>query len=254
MRIAVVTLFPDLIRAFAQTGIVVRAIDDGAIHILPVDLREFTHDRHRTVDDYPYGGGPGMVLRPEPFFEAVEHLRKTPPFDIAPVLLMSPRGASLSQHRAEAFARFPALILLCPRYEGVDQRVADFLADEEVSVGDFIAMGGDVPALLVIESVLRLLPGFIGNPDSPRAESFSSGLLEYPQYTRPPDFRGHLVPPVLLSGDHRKVHLWRLKTALSLTLSRRPDLLSRTLSLEEKELLAQIKEEQNEPSSHLTAG
>jgi tRNA (guanine37-N1)-methyltransferase len=254
MRLAVVTLFPDLIRAFAQTGIVARAINDGAIHILPVDLRDFTHDRHRTVDDYPYGGGPGMVLRPEPFFEAVDHLRKTPPFDVAPVLLMSARGTPFTQARAHHFSRFPALIFLCPRYEGVDQRVADFLADEEISVGDFVSMGGDVPAMLVIESVVRLLPGVIGNPDSPRTESFSSGLLEFPQYTRPPEFRGHPVPPVLLSGDHQKIRRWRLKEALALTLARRPDLLSRPLTIEEKELLQQIKEEQNETPSPFTAG
>lgn len=245
MRLAVVTLFPELIRAFCATGLVARAIAESSLHILPVDLRDFTHDRHRTVDDYPYGGGPGMVLRPEPFFEAVEHLRKTPPFDIAPVLLMSPRGKPFNQRHAERYARFPALILLCPRYEGVDQRVADFLADEEVSVGDFVTMGGDIPAMLIIEAVVRLLPGIVGNPDSPRSESFSSGLLEYPQYTRPAEYRGYAVPEVLLSGDHQTIRRWRLKMALATTLSRRPDLLDRPLSIEEKELLEQIKEEQN---------
>ncbi|MHA2620885.1 MAG: tRNA (guanosine(37)-N1)-methyltransferase TrmD [bacterium JZ-2024 1] len=250
MHLAVVTLFPNLIQAFSETGLVARAIQEDRLHILPVDLRDFTHDRHRTVDDYPYGGGPGMVLRPEPFFEAVEALRKSPPFDIAPVLLMTPRGAPFNQAIASRLVRYPGLIILAPRYEGVDERVAEVLADEQLCVGDCVTMGGDVPAMVVMEAIVRLLPGCLGNPQSSLCESFSSGLLEYPQYTRPPQYRGYRVPDILLSGDHQKIRRWRLKMALATTLTRRPDLLNRPLSIEEKELLSEIKEEQDhEPPS-----
>jgi tRNA (guanine37-N1)-methyltransferase len=222
MRIDVVTLFPDLFDAPLRTSLLGKAIEVGRIQVAVRDLREHGLGKHRSVDDEPYGGGAGMVMRPEPLFAAVEAVRQ----EGSHVVLLSPRGTRFDHALATRLAALKHLILVCGRYEGVDQRVADHLADEEVSIGDYVLAGGEVAALVVIEAVARLVPGVVGNPESLRAESHAAGLLEYPQYTRPAEFRGWEVPDVLVSGDHGAVERWRSQQAEELTRERRPDLLS----------------------------
>jgi tRNA (guanine37-N1)-methyltransferase len=222
MRIDVVTLFTELFDAPLRTSLLGKAIEAGRIEVAVRDLREHGLGKHRSVDDEPYGGGAGMVMRPEPIFAAVEAVRE----EGSHVVLLSPRGTRFDHALASRFGALNHLILVCGRYEGVDQRVADHLADEEVSIGDYVLAGGEVAALVVIEAVARLVPGVVGNPESLLAESHAAGLLEYPQYTRPAEFRGWRVPDVLVSGDHGAVERWRSKRAEELTRERRPDLLS----------------------------
>jgi tRNA (guanine37-N1)-methyltransferase len=222
LRIDVVTLFPELFDAPLRTSLLGKAIEVGRIEVAVHDLREHGLGRHRSVDDEPYGGGAGMVMRPEPIFAAVEAVRE----EGSHVVLLSPRGTRLDHALASRLAALENLILVCGRYEGVDQRVADHLADEEVSIGDYVLAGGELAALVVIEAVARLVPGVVGNPESLQAESHAAGLLEYPQYTRPAEFRGWKVPDVLVSGDHGAVERWRAERAEELTRERRPDLLS----------------------------
>jgi tRNA (guanine37-N1)-methyltransferase len=222
MRIDVVTLFPELFDAPLRTSLLGRAVEDGTIDVSVRDLREHGLGRHRSVDDEPYGGGAGMVMRPEPIFAAVEAVRE----ESSHVVLLSPRGTRFDQGIASRLAEREHLILVCGRYEGVDQRVADHLVDEEVSIGDYVLAGGEVAALVLIEAVSRLVPGVVGNPQSLHSESHAAGLLEYPQYTRPAEFRGWKVPDVLVSGDHGAVERWRVQRAEELTRARRPDLLS----------------------------
>jgi tRNA (guanine37-N1)-methyltransferase len=221
MRIDVVTLFPELFDAPLRTSLLGRAVEDGTIDVSIRDLREHGLGRHRSVDDEPYGGGAGMVMRPEPIFAAVEAVRE----ESSHVVLLSPRGSRLDHGIASRLAEREHLILVCGRYEGVDQRVADHLVDEEVSIGDYVVAGGEVAALVLIEAVCRLVPGVVGNPQSLRSESHAAGLLEYPQYTRPAEFRGWTVPDILVSGDHGAVERWRRQRAEELTRARRPDLL-----------------------------
>jgi tRNA (guanine37-N1)-methyltransferase len=205
------------------------------------DLRAWTHDRHRQADDEPYGGGAGMVLKPEPAFEAVDALGRGPH---TRVIVLSPQGLPFSQAMAEALAREEHLILLCGRYEGFDDRIPQGLDALELSIGDYVLTGGELPALVVLDAVARLIPGVLGDAASAQADSFASGLLEYPQYTRPPTYRGMAVPPVLLSGDHKAIARWRRKEAIRRTRERRPDLLARaTVSELDRELLAEIEEE-----------
>jgi tRNA (guanine37-N1)-methyltransferase len=222
MHVHVVTIFPELFASPLAVGIVKRARAAGLLRISLVDLREYTRDRHRTTDDYPYGGGEGMVMKVEPIVDALESIATGAPR--AHRILLSPRGAVFDQARARAFAAEDDLVLVCGRYEGVDDRVRHFV-DEEISIGDYVLTGGEVPALTVIDAVARLLPGALGNAASPISESFASGTLEYPQYTRPENFRGHAVPPVLLSGDHAAVARWRADEAERTTRRVRPDLL-----------------------------
>jgi tRNA (guanine37-N1)-methyltransferase len=222
VRIDVVTLFPELFEAPLRTSLLGKAVEAGRIEVSVRDLRERGLGRHRSVDDEPYGGGAGMVMRPEPIFAAVEAVEE----EGSHVVLLSPRGARLDQAMASRLAGLDHLILVCGRYEGVDQRVADHLVDEEVSIGDYVLAGGEVAALVLIEAVSRLVPGVVGNPQSLRSESHAAGLLEYPQYTRPAEFRGWRVPDVLVSGDHGAVEQWREERAEELTRERRPDLLS----------------------------
>jgi tRNA (guanine37-N1)-methyltransferase len=222
MRIDVVTLFPELFDAPLRTSLLGKAIEVGRIQVAVRDLREHGLGKHRSVDDEPYGGGAGMVMRPEPLFAAVEAVRE----EGSHVVLLSPRGTRFDHALATRLAALKHLILVCGRYEGVDQRVADHLADEEVSIGDYVLAGGEVAALVVIEAVARLVPGVVGNPESLRAESHAAGLLEYPQYTRPAEFRGWRVPEILVSGDHGAIERWRSQQAEELTRERRPDLLS----------------------------
>jgi len=220
MRIDVFTIFPDLIDGFASESLVGRARRSGLLDLRLHDLRDATSDAHRTVDDAPFGGGPGMVLKPEPVFESVEQIE--PP---RPLLLLSPSGRTFDQDYAGELSELDGFSLLCGRYEGVDQRVRDHLVDGELSIGDVVVSGGEVGALVVIEAVSRLVPGMMGNEASADDESFADGLLEYPQYTRPNEFRGWSVPDVLRSGDHGRVERWRRAQALRLTLERRPDLI-----------------------------
>lgn len=224
MKIDVVTLFPELFDAPLRTSLLGRAIADGALEVNVHDLRAHGLGKHRSVDDEPYGGGPGMVMRVEPIFAAVEALKG----DGTRVVLMSPRGRLLNHGGVRRLAGYDHLILICGRYEGVDERVAEHLADEELSIGDYVLSGGELPALVVIEAVSRLMPGVLGNPSSLETESHTATLLEHPQYTRPPEFRGWTVPEVLLSGDHAEVERWRREKATELTRDRRPDLLPPT--------------------------
>lgn len=227
IRIDVVTIFPRMLEAPVADGIVHRAVEGGLVSLAVHDLRAFTDDRHRSVDDQPFGGGPGMVMKAEPYLRAVESLTGAAGREASTVVLLSPRGKRFDQAMAASFSRADHLVLLCGRYEGIDERVRDVLGAEEVSLGDFVLTGGEVAALAVIEAVVRLLPGALGDEGSAEADSFSDSLLDFPHYTRPAEVRGHRIPDVLLSGDHGRIRRWRRKEALRATLARRPDLLAR---------------------------
>jgi tRNA (guanine37-N1)-methyltransferase len=269
VRFDLITIFPEFFTGPLDHGIVRRAREAGIVRIHVQDLREFTKDRHKTVDDRPFGGGEGMVLKPEPLFEAVEKLLGQPMGDSAQapalppntaVVLLSAAGKLFTQETARRLARLKRIILICGRYEGVDERVADFLADRELSIGDYVLSGGELAAAVIVEAVTRLLPGAVGNEASTRQESFtahvqrgaaaadstcgSGGLLDYPHYTRPADFRGMAVPEALLNGDHQEIRRWRRQRALEKTLRNRPDLLEGAeLSEEDKGLLAEIRQD-----------
>lgn len=226
MKIDVLTLFPEIFEPVLKSSIPGRAIAQGVAQVGVHNLRDWSKDKHRKVDDRPYGGGPGMVIRPEPFFDAVADLKRQAGKMPAPhVVLMSPRGETLTQSVARGLAQKPWLILLCGHYEGVDERVRLGLVDQELSIGDYVLTCGELPAMVVIDSVIRLLPGSLGDRTSVDEESFSGNLLEYPQYTRPVEFRGMRVPDVLLSGDLPRVAEWRKLQALRRTVSQRPDLI-----------------------------
>ena len=225
LRIDVVTIFPGLFDAFLRESIVGIAIREGLVQVAVHDLRQWATDRHRTVDDAPYGGGPGMVMKPGPLVAAVDAVAGPKgPERRARVVLLSPQGRRLEQARLGDLAREEHLVLVCGRYEGVDQRAIDLAVDEEVSIGDYVVSGGEVPAMAVIEGIVRLVPGALGNPESASTESFQGRLLEGPQYTRPAEFRGLKVPEVLCSGDHAAVARWRAEQAREFTRRRRPDL------------------------------
>jgi tRNA (guanine37-N1)-methyltransferase len=225
MRFDIITIFPELFTAVLECGIIRRAVQSGLVDIRVVNLRDFTRDRHRSVDDRPYGGGEGMVFMPGPLFEAIEFCRGPERDANSQVVLLTPQGKTWSQNLAEEFATIPHLLLICGRYEGVDQRVIDSLVDREISIGDFVLTGGEVPAMVVLDSVVRLIPGALGCSDSAVNESFSTGLLDYPQYTRPAEYRGQAVPGVLLSGDHARIEKWRKEKALEKTKQARPELI-----------------------------
>ena len=239
MRIDIVTIFPEALAPLV-VSIIGRARERGLLDIRVHDLRDYTTDRHRQVDDVSYGGGPGMVMKPEPFFAAVEAL--VPPDDPRPrVLLTSPQGRRFDQRAAEALARERHLIVLCGRYEGVDERVVSGLGAEEVSIGDYVLTGGELAAMVIVEATARLLPGVVGDQQSVAAESFTSGLLDYPHYTRPAEFRGLRVPEVLLGGHHEQIRRWRRREQLRRTLARRPDLITwESLSDEDRALLREV--------------
>jgi tRNA (guanine37-N1)-methyltransferase len=264
MKADIVTIFPDFFRGPLDYGITRRAAEMGLVEIKVHDLREYTHDRHRTVDDRPFGGGEGMVLKPEPIFECLE------PMQIAPreqrlsgtvkesVIVLSPQGQTFTQELAAELAALDRIVLICGRYEGVDERVSEFLADRELSIGDYVLSGGELAAAVIIEAVTRLLPGAVGNQASTRQESFtahsnagesdgpdstcgSGGLLDYPHYTRPADFGGMKVPEVLINGNHQEIRRWRREQALKKTLRNRPDLMEDVeLSREDKKILSRI--------------
>ena len=228
LAIDVVTLFPEFFSSPLKESILKRAGQDRKVSIQIHNLRDYTHDRHQTADDRPFGGGAGMVMKPEPIFECVEKIQKSRPAGRQGwVVVLDPAGEPLTQKLAEKLSRKRRLILIAGHYEGVDHRVHEHLADQEISVGDFITMGGEAPALCLIEAVVRLVPGVFGNKNSLTQESFHSGLLEYPQYTRPREYRGWSVPEVLISGNHPEVEKWRRETAQKITAGRRPDLVKK---------------------------
>ncbi len=243
MVFEVLTIFPAIIEAYLSESIMRRAVERGALRVDVYNIRDFTTDRHRQVDDYPYGGGAGMVLKPEPVFNAIEHIERDG-LERRRVLL-TPGGRVFSQSIAEEYARQERRILLIAgRYEGIDERIRT-VTDEELSIGDYVLTGGELPALVIIDAVTRLLPGVLGDSRSAEEESFTTGLLDHPHYTRPVEFRGMRVPDVLLGGNHRLIRRWRRKEALRRTLRQRPDLLDKAdLSEEDQELLEEIKEEE----------
>jgi tRNA (guanine37-N1)-methyltransferase len=229
-----VTIFPEFFESALKCSILRIAQEKQALQVDLVNLRDFTRDSYRTVDDYPFGGGAGMVMKPEPVFEAV----RSRAGDDTWTVLLSPRGRKLTQPVVQELAARPHLVLVCGHYKGVDERVGEFVADDEISIGDYILSGGEVAGLVLLEAVARLLPGVVGDEESVNTDSFSNGLLDAPWYTRPRDYEGHEVPEVLVSGDHDKVRRWRRKQSLEITRDRRPDLFAaHTLSAEDKKLL-----------------
>jgi len=241
MKIDVVTIFPEMVEAGLTYGVVGRARERGVLDIAVHNLRDCTTDRHRVVDDVPFGGGPGMVLKPEPLFAAAEAIaERRGPADA--VLLMTPAGTAFTQADARRLARLTHVVVLCGRYEGIDERVGEHLATEEVSIGDYVLSGGEMPALVVIDAVSRLVPGVVGDEQSVEAESFTRGLLDHPHYTRPAELRGQRVPDVLLSGHHGEIRRWRQREALRRTAERRPELLaSAPLDDDERKILRELE-------------
>ncbi len=243
MKFDIVTIFPRMVNAGLAEGVVSRGIERGLLDVKVHDLRNYTVDRHRSVDDVPYGGGPGMVMKPEPLARAVEDIRVSRGVPDA-VILLSPQGRQFTQAEAARIGGLTHVVLLCGRYEGMDERVRALVATEELSVGDYVLSGGELPALIVVDAVSRLVPGVVGDEQSVEADSFSRGLLDHPHYTRPAEFAGLKVPDVLLSGHHAQVRRWRKKAALARTLERRPQLLEQAaLDDEERELLDEIRRE-----------
>ncbi|MGQ9573450.1 MAG: tRNA (guanosine(37)-N1)-methyltransferase TrmD [Dehalococcoidia bacterium] len=233
MRIDILTIFPGMFRGPFEESIVKRAVEKGLVQIFLHDIRDYTSDRHRTVDDYPYGGGQGMVMKPEPLFAAVEDVQGQAA-ERGPVVLLTPQGRLFTQEVAVELAGHERLILICGHYEGVDARVHEHLATNEISIGDYVLSGGELAAMVVVDAVVRQLPGVLGSPLSSVDDSFAEGLLEYPQYTRPAEFRGMSVPEVLLSGNHGEIARWRRRQSLLRTAQRRPDLLAKAHLTEEE--------------------
>ena len=241
MKIDVITIFPRMVEAGLGEGIVGRARTAGLLDIVVHNLRDFTTDKHHVVDDVPFGGGPGMVMKPEPFFAAMAVIRERRGTPDA-VVMLTPAGERFRQEGARRLASVNHVVFLCGRYEGIDERVRDGLATEEISIGDYVLSGGEVPALAVIDAVARLVPGVVGDDQSVEADSFTRGLLDYPHYTRPAEFDGRKVPEVLLSGHHGEIRRWRRETALRRTVDRRPDLLATAaLDADEREWLKRSK-------------
>ena len=237
MKVDVFSIFPEMITGYTKQSILGRSVESGLLEISVHDLRLATTDKHRTIDDPPFGGGAGMVMMPEPVFKAIEEVEPQ-----RPLILLGPSGRKFDQRLADELATLGGFSLLCGRYEGVDERIKTDLCDDEISIGDFVLAGGELAALTIIETVARLKPGVLGNESSVKEESFSDGLLEYPQFTRPSNFRGLEVPEVLLSGDHAKIERWRKAASLAKTLSLRPDLIALRdgLSAEDEKLLEEF--------------
>ena len=236
MRIDIMTIFPQMFDSLLNYSIVGRARERGLIDVSLHDIRTYTHDKHHIVDDYPFGGGPGMMLKPEPIFEAVEAVTRELGVATIPTILLSPQGRLFNQKIAQQLAGYEHFILICGRYEGVDERVAEHLASDEISVGDYVLSGGEVAAMVVVDCVVRLLPGAVGSEESVAEDSHMDGLLEYPQYTRPAEYRNWTVPAVLLSGNHSQIALWRRQQRLLRTAKRRPDLLEKAVLSEEDKI------------------
>ena len=242
IHLHILTLFPAMFQGPFGHSIVKRAVEGGLVDITVHDVREYTHDQHHTADDYQYGGGAGMVMKPEPVFEAVEAVQALYTQDIRqqmPVVLLSPQGRLFSQEVAQEWSQRPGLLLICGHYEGVDERVRQYLATDDISIGDYVLSGGEVAAMVVVDAIVRLIPGAVGSQESVATDSITSGFLQHPVYTRPEEYRGWKVPPVLLSGDHGRVQRWRREQSLLRTLQRRPDLLRKAhLTTEDKIFLA----------------
>jgi tRNA (guanine37-N1)-methyltransferase len=243
VKIDIVTIFPRMIEAPLAEGVVGRAIQRGVIDVGVHDLRRFATDRHRVVDDVPFGGGPGMVMKPEPLFAAIDWIREARG-DPGAIVLTTPDGPHLTHAVAERLSGLSHVVVLCGRYEGVDDRVRQRLVTEELSIGDYVLSGGELPALVIVDAVARLVPGVVGDEESVARDSFAGGLLDYPQYTRPAAFRGMTVPAVLLSGHHAEIARWRRREALARTLERRPELIERAeLDAGDRALLRELQEQ-----------
>ncbi len=243
MQMQVVTLFPELVKTVVQFGVIGRAVERNLFSLHCEDPRAYTTDNHHTVDDRPYGGGPGMVMKVEPVLAALQKARKAMPQG-SPIVCLSPQGAVFDQATAKRYAELPGVILLAGRYEGIDERLVESEVDEELSLGDFVLSGGEIAAMAVIDAVVRLLPGVLGDEESAKQDSFMDGLLDYPHFTRPEDFEGRRVPEVLLSGDHARIARWRHQQALGRTFLRRPDLIDKLeLNEEQQKLLDQFLKE-----------
>ncbi len=239
MQFEVFTLLPEVFPPYLESSILLRARQRGLVSINVHNIRDYTHDKHHTTDDTPYGGGGGMVMKVEPVFEAIESVleldpHQSQPHSASPIIMLTPQGRVFNQSVAEDLSQYERIALLCGRYEGLDERIREHLVTDEISIGDYVLTGGELPALILIDAVSRLVPGVLGDPDGAADDSHATGLLEYPHYTRPPEFRGWEVPEILLSGDHGKIEKWRREQSLLRTLARRPDLLE-NLDLSEKE-------------------
>ena len=246
MKFEIFTLLPEVFPPYLESSILQRARQRGLIEVSVHNIRDYTHDRHHTTDDTPYGGGGGMVMKPEPVFEAVETVLEfgagqTPPTPV-PVILLTPQGRVFTQRVAEELSAYERIALVCGRYEGVDERIREHLVTDEISIGDYVLTGGELPALMVIDAVSRLIPGVLGDPTGAEDDSHSMGLLEYPHYTRPPEFRGWQVPEILLSGDHGRIEKWRRQQALTRTFNKRPDMLENAeLSETDKKIVEKLR-------------
>lgn len=234
LRIDILTLFPEMFKGVFGESIIKRAVSNNLLDIHTMNFRDFAFSKHKNVDDIPFGGGSGMVLKPEPLFGAVRFLKETTHFENRRVILLSPEGKVFNQEKAKELASYDQLIFICGHYEGFDARVSKYLADEVISIGDFVLTGGELPAMMITDAVARMVPGVLGSEDSAPTDSFYNGLLEHPQYTRPRDFEGMQVPEVLFSGNHAKINQWRREEALRTTYEKRPDLLS-NVQLDEKD-------------------
>jgi len=248
VQIDILTLFPQMFQSPFNAGIFQRAIERGLVQVNTHNIRDYTHDKHHTADDYAYGGGAGMVLKPEPIFEAVESIRSGILLEKEgaelPVILLTPQGRLFCQKIAQELSRYSHLMFICGRYEGVDERVHQYLVTDEISIGDYVLGGGELAAMVVVDAVVRLLPGVLGSEDSAMDDSHAAGLLEYPQYTRPDVYQSWAVPEVLLSGNHAQITKWRREKAILRTLKRRPELLDKAnLALEERELIKRLKKD-----------
>ncbi|GAB4399261.1 MAG: tRNA (guanosine(37)-N1)-methyltransferase TrmD [Anaerolineales bacterium] len=252
MQFEVFTLLPEVFPSYLDTSILKRARERGLIQVNIHNIRDYTHDKHHTTDDQPYGGGGGMVMKPEPIFEAIESVLglaspQTPlePASNIPIILLTPQGRVFNQSIAKELSQHKRIALLCGRYEGIDERIRENLVTDEISIGDYVLTGGELPALILIDAVSRLLPDVLGDPTGAEDDSHAMGLLEYPHYTRPPEFRGSKVPDVLLSGDHKKIDKWRREQALKRTFRKRPDMLERAeLTKDDKKFLDGLKREE----------
>lgn len=238
MKIDILTLFPEFFSSLINWSIIGRAYEENKVAINSINIRDFSQNKHKKVDDYPFGGGSGMVMKPEPIFDAINSVKN----ENSRIIYLSPQGRKFNQELANELSKEEHLVLLCGHYEGIDNRIIDHYVDEEISIGDFVLTGGEIPAMIIIDAVVRLLPGVLRSDESFIEESHYNGLLEYPQYTRPREFNGYFVPDILLSGNHQKIEAWRKEEALKATLLKRPDLLEKKiLSKEEKVFLSKIK-------------
>lgn len=252
MLFDVFTIFPDGLKPYLEISILQRAVKNGLLDVHLHDIREWTSDRHHTTDDTPYGGGGGMVMKCEPVFTAIEDVLGAPP--ACPVILMTPQGRTFTQQVAQELSAYPHLALLCGRYEGIDERIREHLITDQISIGDYVLTGGELPALVLIDAITRLIPGALGDPDGAQDDSFASGLLEYPHYTRPAEFRGWGVPEVLQSGNHGAIVRWRREQSLLRTLNKRPDLLEKfDLTPADRKFLARLQKEAQESDSAASA-